>query len=146
MIWQDGGAETTAGEAPSGEVVDAAAAASGGEEAVIPLTELPDLSNREELIAYGINLAISIGKVVAILLIAWIIAGWVARIIRNRGEKSKRVDTTLAFFFSNLARWAILALGVITAIGVVGVPTASFAAVLIPIPSRRKASTESRSR
>jgi small conductance mechanosensitive channel len=130
MIWQDGEAETAAGDAASGEAVDAAAAASEGGEAAIPLAELPDLSNREELIAYGINLAISIGKVVAILLIAWIISSWVARIIRNRGEKSKRIDTTLAFFFSNLARWAILAMGVITAIGVVGVPTASFAALI----------------
>jgi len=94
------------------------------------LSPPPDPTDREALIAYGIELAISIGKVVVILLVAWILAGWVARIIRSRGEKAKRVDTTLALFFSNLARWAILVLGLITAIGVVGIPTASFAALI----------------
>lgn len=123
MVWQN--------EEPASDAEQASdAAASAGENGGGVLSPPPDLTDRDALIAYGIDLAISIGKVVVILLVAWIIAGWVARIIRNRGEKAKRVDTTLALFFSNLARWAILVLGVITAIGVVGIPTASFAALI----------------
>jgi small conductance mechanosensitive channel len=123
MIWQN--------EDPGSDAEQASdAAASAGENGGGVLSPPPDPTDREALIAYGIELAISIGKVVVILLVAWILAGWVARIIRSRGEKAKRVDTTLALFFSNLARWAILVLGLITAIGVVGIPTASFAALI----------------
>jgi small conductance mechanosensitive channel len=133
MFWQENqDAEASASDAAQAAETGANGAgeggANGGDGAA--LGNLPDLTDPEALTAYGIQLAISIGKVVLILLIAWIIAGWVARIVRNRGEKAKRIDTTLAFFFSNLARWAILALGVITAIGVVGIPTASFAALI----------------
>lgn len=127
MIWQN--EDTDAGAEQAGEAA-ASAGETAGENGGGVLSPPPDLTNRDALVAYGIDLAISIGKVVVILLVAWILAGWVARIIRSRGEKAKRIDTTLALFFSNLARWAILALGVITAIGVVGIPTASFAALI----------------
>lgn len=121
MVWQDGEAVANGIEEPvEVEVVSQPSI----------LTPPPDLSDTDAVVNYGIQLAISIGKVVVILLVAWIIAGWVAKIIRSRGERAKRVDTTLALFFSNMARWAILVLGAITAIGVVGVPTASFAALI----------------
>ncbi len=132
MIWQDGEASGAADAA--GQATEAAA---GTEQAANAATTgptivdgFPGFGDRDALIAWGVNIGFDILKVVVILLVAWLISKWVASIIRNRGEKAKRVDTTLALFFSNLARWAILSMGVITAIGVVGIPTASFAAVI----------------
>lgn len=78
----------------------------------------------------AIPLGIGILKVVTILIIAWIVANWVSKLIRVRGEKAKRVDTTLARFFANIVRWAILVLGIIAALGTAGVETTSFAAIL----------------
>ncbi|MFI4853819.1 MAG: mechanosensitive ion channel family protein [Phycisphaerales bacterium JB065] len=131
MFWQGNqGAEAAAEDgAPLADGVANAAdstTVAGDQGVTIPT----DWSDAEAVTAFAVDLAWAIGQVVLILLIAWIIARWVAAMIRRRGEKSKRLDTTLSLFFSNMARWAILALGVITAIGVLGVPTASFAALI----------------
>lgn len=79
---------------------------------------------------FAIPLGIGILKLFLILFISWILANWISRFIRNRGEKSKHIDTTLARFFANIARWVILILGLLTALGTVGVQTTSFAAIL----------------
>lgn len=128
MFWQENqDAEAAANDAAQDASNGADATTTAGDQGV----EIPtDWSDPEALTAFAVDLAWAIGQVVLILVIAWIIAGWVAARIRNRGEKSKRLDTTLSLFFSNMARWAILALGVITAIGILGIPTASFAALI----------------
>lgn len=128
MFWQENqDAEAAANDAAQDASNGADATTTAGDQGV----EIPtDWTDPEALTAFAVDLAWAIGQVVLILVIAWIIAGWVAARIRNRGEKSKRLDTTLSLFFSNMARWAILALGVITAIGILGIPTASFAALI----------------
>ncbi|MCR9218235.1 MAG: mechanosensitive ion channel [bacterium] len=128
MFWQENqDAESTANDAAQDAANGADATTTAGDQGV----EIPtDWTDPEALTAFAVDLAWAIGQVVLILVIAWIVAGWVAARIRNRGEKSKRLDTTLSLFFSNMARWAILALGVITAIGILGIPTASFAALI----------------
>ena len=138
MIWQENqgadGADDAADavDQAADAVIDGAenADAAGGTEEAGGLADIPQLDDVDGWVQYGIELAISIGKVAAILFVTWAISKWVASAIRKRGQKSERLDTTLAFFFANLARWAILAMGVIAAIGVVGIPTASFAAVI----------------
>ena len=62
------------------------------------------------------------------LFIAWIIAGWIRRAIGKNLEK--RLDPMLAQFFSNVARYAILTAAVLGCLGVFGIQTTSFAAVL----------------
>lgn len=131
MFWQENqGSEAAVNDGGqiAGDAADTAgsATAAGGSGVSIPT----DWTDTDALIAFAVDLAWAIGQVVLILFIAWVIARWVASLIRRRGEKSKRVDTTLSLFFANMARWAILALGVITAIGALGIPTASFAALI----------------
>ncbi|TVQ81146.1 MAG: mechanosensitive ion channel family protein [Phycisphaeraceae bacterium] len=121
------------GEAANDEVGEAgqvAPEANGAEEAEssVDFTNLEEVANLVS--ENAIPLGIGILKIVTILTIAWILANWVSRIIRIRGEKAKRVDTTIARFFANIVRWAIIVLGLIAALGTAGVETTSFAALL----------------
>lgn len=70
---------------------------------------------------------------IAIGILIIIVALMVAGRARNLVEKSirrARVDETLAKFFAQLAKWAIIIVGLVSAVGYMGVPTASFAAVI----------------
>ncbi len=64
-----------------------------------------------------------------LLVLAFVIGRWVERSTQRFLEKTK-VDATLSRFFANLARWSIIAIAAIFILGVLGVQTASFAAVL----------------
>jgi len=79
----------------------------------------------ETLIPYGVSLV----KVIVILFIGWIIAGWARRITRKALNKAG-VDLTLSKFSSNMARWAVLAVVFIAVLGVFGIETTSFAALI----------------
>jgi small conductance mechanosensitive channel len=71
-------------------------------------------------------------KVLGVLLalfFAWVIASWVERGVRASLEK-RDFDATLTRFFSKLTRWIILIGAVLGCLGVFGIQTASFAAVL----------------
>jgi small conductance mechanosensitive channel len=68
-------------------------------------------------------------KVVLILLAAWILAGWIRRIVVRSMERSK-IEITIARFIGNMARWGVLLLSVIAVLGIFGVPTASLVAVV----------------
>ncbi len=65
----------------------------------------------------------------AILVIGWIAAGIVNSGVRRVLRRSK-VDETLIGFLSSLARYAVLALVVVSALGKLGVDTTTFAAVV----------------
>ena len=71
-------------------------------------------------------------KVLGVLLalfVAWIIANWAERAVRAGLEK-RSFDATLSRFFAKLARYLILIGAVLGCLGVFGIQTASFAAVL----------------
>lgn len=80
-----------------------------------------------------IDLLIEYGpKVVGVLLalfVAWVIAGWAERGVRKALEK-RNFDATLTRFFAKLTRYLILIGVVLGCLGVFGIQTASFAAVL----------------
>lgn len=69
-----------------------------------------------------------VGVLVA-LLAAWIASGMLRRGVRAALEKA-RFDATLTRFFSNLSRWALLVAAVVGCLGVFGVDTTSFAALI----------------
>ena len=75
--------------------------------------------------AYGIKL---IG-VVVLMVVAWIFAG-LARSLTRGALTRVDFDDTLSGFFETMAYWAVLLMGVLSALGVFGVETTSFAAVL----------------
>lgn len=66
---------------------------------------------------------------IIIFVTAWFVGGWVRRGSLRAMTKAK-VEQTLARFISNMARWAVLILGIVSVLGYLGVETASFAAIL----------------
>ena len=74
---------------------------------------------------FGLDL---IGAIV-LLVGTWIVSRWARRAVTKSFEKSN-LDVTLTKFFGNLVGWGILILGVIAILGIFGISTASFAAVL----------------
>jgi small conductance mechanosensitive channel len=75
------------------------------------------------------NYGIKVIGVFVLLIVARIVARWVGRSVARSMERGD-VDATLVKFFSKLASTGIFVLAVIAALGVFGVETASFAAVL----------------
>ncbi len=71
----------------------------------------------------------AIGALVVLVLGLWI-AGRIRNIARKAMLRSPRVDETLSGFLSSLVYYGLIALVVITTLGVFGVPTTSFAAVI----------------
>ena len=63
------------------------------------------------------------------LFVAWVIAGWTDRGVRAALEK-RNFDPTLTRFFAKLGRYLILIAAILGCLGVFGIQTASFAAVL----------------
>ncbi len=134
-------ADTTTGEetpteglpAVANETREAASeAAAAGEEAFSALlsgdTEAAGAAARK-LLDGALPLLTNIGIGIVIIVVSLFIAGRVRSIVSKAARKAK-VDETLGSFFSQLARWAIIAIGLVSAIGYMGVPTASFAAVI----------------
>ena len=71
-------------------------------------------------------------KVLGVLLalfFAWVVASWTERGVRSALEK-RNFDATLTRFFAKLGRYLILIGAVLGCLGVFGIQTASFAAVL----------------
>ena len=78
---------------------------------------------------FGTTWGIRVVGVLVALFLAWIFAGWTRRAILRALEKRK-FDATLGKFFANLVKWAILAGAILGCLGVFGIQTASFAAVI----------------
>ncbi|MCA9523721.1 MAG: mechanosensitive ion channel [Myxococcales bacterium] len=72
------------------------------------------------------------GKVlllVALLILARLVAKW-ASLVVEKGLRKSKFDETLTKFFSNATRWVIITIAVIAMLGIFGVQTTSFVAVL----------------
>ncbi len=63
------------------------------------------------------------------LFVAWVVSRWLSGALRNTLEKRK-FDATLTRFFSKMVRYAILTFAILGCLGVFGIETASFAAVI----------------
>ena len=80
---------------------------------------------KEKLLHYAPHLAAA----AAVLLIGWLAARLVSRLLRRVLERAK-VDGTLVSFFCSTAYMALMTFVIIAAIGQLGVNTASFVAIL----------------
>jgi small conductance mechanosensitive channel len=80
----------------------------------------------ERGIAAGTNLVLAI----LILIIGFIVAGMVRGGVRKTVERSRRMDETLAGFFSSIAYYAVIAVVIIAVLARFGVQTASLVAAL----------------
>lgn len=65
-----------------------------------------------------------------VLVIGMWIAGRIRKVVRRAMLRSPRVDETLSGFLSSLVYYGLLALVIITTLGIFGVPTTSFAAII----------------
>ena len=65
----------------------------------------------------------------AVLFAGWVVAKWVERLLSFRLEKSE-FDPTLTHFFGSLTRYSILAITGLVCLGMFGVQTTSFAALI----------------
>lgn len=88
---------------------------------------MPDLD--PALITMATDYVTRIVGVVVALFIALLVAGWMRRLVLKATEKAK-VDVTLGKFFANAARYAVITLAIIACLGVFGIETTSFAAVI----------------
>ena len=76
-----------------------------------------------------VQYATKLAGAVVFLLLAWIAAGWSRRIVRRALERAS-FDSTLTLFFANVARWLVLLLALLACLGIFGIQTTSFAAVI----------------
>jgi small conductance mechanosensitive channel len=83
----------------------------------------------EASIALLVAFLFKLAGVLVLLFVAWLIANWAARLVRRSLERSS-LDTTLTKFFSNITRYVILIIAVLACLGIFGVETTSFAAIL----------------
>lgn len=67
--------------------------------------------------------------VLVIVFVAWVVAGWSRRSLQSALEKRK-FDATLTRFFANLLRYSILIAAGVGAMGIFGIETTSFAALI----------------
>jgi small conductance mechanosensitive channel len=81
--------------------------------------------NSDLLISYA---ASALGALV-FLIVAFVVAGWIKRLVSG-GLARAKVDETVARFLGTIARWAVVILAIIAALGMFGVQTTSFAAVI----------------
>jgi small conductance mechanosensitive channel len=73
--------------------------------------------------------AVRVIGVFILLAIAWLVSAWVRRAVVRSLERAS-FDPTLTKFFGSAARWAVLLVAGLACLGVFGVETTSFAAVL----------------
>lgn len=83
----------------------------------------------EATIALMTGYIVKIVGVLIALFIANLVAGWVGGLVSSRLTRVK-FDATLTRFFGKLTRWAILVMAVLACLGVFGIETTSFAAVI----------------
>lgn len=69
---------------------------------------------------------------IVILVIGWIVAGWVRSLIVKACGRAK-LDTALARFLGQLGRYAVLVMTLIATLATVGIETTSFVAVLASV-------------
>ncbi|MAM61920.1 MAG: mechanosensitive ion channel protein MscS [Maritimibacter sp.] len=69
-------------------------------------------------------------KALVILIVGWILAAAVSRMVRRRVEASKRIDKTIGSFLSSIVRWVLLAVVAITVLNIFGIEATSLVAML----------------
>lgn len=125
MLLQDQGASETSGAeggvAETGNPVADGAANLWGK---ITSGEFDQITAAE---VWGVAQPIVVAIVLIVLVL--LIAGWAKRLTVKAASKAK-VEQTLAKFFGNLAKWAIMVIGAVTVLQTLGVEATSFAAVL----------------
>ena len=83
----------------------------------------------EQMGAFG-PLVFNVLKALAVLIIGWMVAGGVSRLIKRRLGAVPQMDKTLVNFLGNMVKWAILLMVLIAVLGLFGIEATSLVAVL----------------
>lgn len=83
-----------------------------------------------ELVDLGIEYGISVTSAIAILIVGFMLAGWISRTIRSRLGAIKKFDKTLIPIVAQIARYAVLVLTIILVLAEFGIQTTSIIAVI----------------
>lgn len=81
-------------------------------------------------VALAIPYATNILAALFILIVGWIVAGWVRSLVSRSLERSTRLDSTFRRPIANTVRYAVLIVVLIAVLGQFGIETASILAVL----------------
>lgn len=76
-----------------------------------------------------IEWSVRLGGAILFVLLSWIVANWTRRAVR-RGLERADFDATLTLFVASASRWAVLAMALLACLGIFGIQTTSFAAVM----------------
>lgn len=85
--------------------------------------------NWESIQQWIIDYVPKIVGVVVFLVVAGLVSGWVGRLVTRLLERG-RIEKTLCKFLGNMAKWVVFLLAFIACLGVFGVETTSFAAII----------------
>jgi len=85
-----------------------------------------------QLVDLAIQFTPRLLQLLLVVILAWIIAGWLKRVVTSAATRA-HIEVTLAKFFGNIARWFVLLIAGIMVLGIFGVETASLAAALAAI-------------
>lgn len=83
----------------------------------------------DSLVPVVSSFVLKVVSVIAILFGAWIIAGWIRRVVKRQFDR-REFDATLSRFILGIFRPLLLTLAAISCLGLFGVETTSFAAVI----------------
>lgn len=127
MLWML--QEAVDGEAAQAAVVDAGAGAQEGAATTGSTLDFSDGVSSDEMMALWVDWGLPIVKALILIIAVLIISKWVGGMITRICRKAK-VDETLARFFGNMGKYAIMVLGGLAVLNTFGVDTTSFAAVI----------------
>lgn len=83
-----------------------------------------------EFVDLGLEYGVSLVSAIAILIIGFMIAGWVSRTVKQRLDRIKKFDKTLIPILSQIMRYAILVFTFVLVLAEFGIQTTSIIAVL----------------
>ncbi|MGH1464491.1 MAG: mechanosensitive ion channel family protein [Cognatishimia sp.] len=69
-------------------------------------------------------------KALAVLIIGWMVAGLVSRMIRRRVFANEKIDDTIGNFVASIVRWVILLIVAIAVLGIFGIQATSLVAIM----------------
>ncbi|KPA23502.1 Small-conductance mechanosensitive channel [Shimia sp. SK013] len=83
----------------------------------------------EQVASFG-PLVMAAAKALVVLVIGWIVAGWVSSVVRKRVNASPEIDNTLGNFAASVVRWVILLMVLVAILGIFGIEATSLVAMM----------------
>jgi hypothetical protein len=127
---------------------DAATPAAATQAKAEPVITTATVTNRasdftQYLIAKVEQYAVPVIGAIIFLIVAWVVAAWVGRLVARSLERAK-VERTLSQFFSSVARYSVLVLAGIACLGIFSVEITGFAVLRSAWPSKARLLTSLR--